>query len=60
MFCKEKNMGIQLSSREFYEIMKKIEEAGNDRRKLEAIKELIEQYNEDDPEVKKLVRKLRG
>ena len=53
-------MGIQLSSREFYEIMKKIEEAGTDRRKLEAIKELIEQYNEDDPEVKKLVRKLRG
>ena len=53
-------MRIQLSSRVFYEIMKKLDEAGTDRRKLEAIKELIEQYNEDDPEVKKLVRKLRG
>lgn len=52
-------MGRQLSSSEAYEIMKRIEEAGNDRRKLEAIKEILEQYNDDDPAVKELVLKLR-
>jgi len=52
-------MGRQLSSSEAYEILKRIEEAGSDRRKLEAIKEILEQYNDDDPAVKELVLKLR-
>jgi len=60
LFHKEEYiMGRKLSGSEAYEILKKIEEAGNDRRKLEAIREILVQYNEDDPEVKKLVLKLR-
>ncbi len=51
-------MSRQISSSAVYEIEKRIEEAGNDRRKLEAIKEILEQYNTDDPEVKELVYKL--
>ena len=52
-------MARSLSSSEFYEIMKRIEEAGSDRRKLEAIREILEQYDVDDPDVKELVLKLR-
>lgn len=52
-------MSRSLSSNEAYEILKRIEEAGSDKRKLEAIREILEQYDSDDPEVKKLVLKLR-
>lgn len=52
-------MSRSLSSSEAYEILRRIEEAGNDRRKLEAIREILEQYNDDDPEVKELILKLR-
>lgn len=52
-------MGKQMSKSEYYEIMRRIDEAGNDIRKLRAIKELIEEYNDDSPEVKELVRKIR-
>ncbi len=52
-------MARSLSSSEFYEIAKRIEEASGDRRKLEAIREILEQYDEDDPDVKELVLKLR-
>lgn len=51
-------MSRTLSSSEAYEISKRIYEAGNDRRKLEAIKEILEQYNDNDPEVKELIYKL--
>lgn len=57
--CKEKGMGKQISKSEYYEIMRKIDEAGSDIRKLRIIKELIEEYNDDSPEVKELVRKIR-
>ncbi|MFL0248725.1 hypothetical protein [Candidatus Clostridium stratigraminis] len=52
-------MSRSLSRSEAYEVLKRIEEASNDRRKLEAIREILEQYNDDDPEVKELILKLR-
>lgn len=52
-------MSRSLSNSEAYEILKRIQEAGNDKRKLEAIKEILLQYDEDDPQVKELVLKLR-
>lgn len=51
-------MSYQLSPSEAQEIYKKIEEAGNDRRKLEAIREILEKYDQGDSQVKELVLKL--
>lgn len=51
-------MSKSLSSSEAYEIMKRIENASS-RAELEAIKQILIEYDEDEPKVKELVLALR-
>lgn len=51
-------MSKSLSESEYYEILKKIEDASSSS-ELRAIKEVLEEYDEEDPKVKELVYKLR-
>ena len=51
-------MSKTLTPREAAEIMKRIEAASGDRKKLEAIKAILEEYDSDEPPVKELIRKL--
>lgn len=47
-------MSYQLSDREYYEIQKRIQEAGNDINKLRIIRDTLAEYSDDDPKVKEL------
>jgi len=51
-------MAKSLSSSEYYEILRRIENASSSS-ELRAIKEILEEYDADDPKVKELVYKLR-
>lgn len=50
-------MSKSLSESEYYEILKRIENASSSS-ELRVIKEVLEEYDADDPKVKVLVRKL--
>ena len=51
-------MSKTLSASEYYEILRRIENASSSS-ELRAIKEILEEYDADDPKVKELVYKLR-
>lgn len=51
-------MGKTMSESEAYEILKRIE-AATSKSQLIAIRKILEEYNEDDPKVKKLVKMIR-